>query len=34
MNRISELFKSNKKDLLSIYFCAGAPIPENTADVI
>ncbi len=34
INRISELFKSNKKDLLSIYFCAGAPIPENTADVI
>jgi len=34
INRISELFKSDKKDLLSIYFCAGAPILDNTADVI
>lgn len=25
MNRINQLFNSNKKDLLSIYFCAGDP---------
>lgn len=30
MNRINQLFNSNKKDILSIYFCAGTP----TADVI
>ena len=23
MNRINQLFNSNKKDILSIYFCAG-----------
>lgn len=34
MNRINELFKSNKKDILSIYFCAGTPILEDTATVI
>ena len=25
MNRINQLFNSNKKDILSIYFCAGDP---------
>ncbi len=34
MNRINSLFNSDKKELLSIYFCAGAPILENTANVI
>lgn len=34
MNRIDELFGSNPKRLLSIYFCAGAPTLEGTADVI
>ncbi len=34
MNRINQLFKSSKKDLLSIYFCAGTPVLENTVSVI
>lgn len=34
MNRINQLFNSGKKDILSIYFCAGAPILENTVEVI
>lgn len=34
MNRINHLFNNNKKDLLSIYFCAGAPTLDGTADVI
>ena len=34
MNRINQLFNSNKKDLLSIYFCAGNPTLDGTADVI
>ena len=34
MNRINQLFNSGKKDLLSIYFCAGAPTLDGTADVI
>lgn len=34
MNRINQLFNNNKKDLLSIYFCAGAPTLDGTADVI
>ena len=34
MNRINQLFNSNKKDLLSIYFCAGDPTLDGTADVI
>ena len=33
MNRINQLFNSNKKDLLSIYFCAGDPTLDGTADV-
>lgn len=34
MNRIDKLFNSKKHDILSIYFCAGCPDPDNTADVI
>ena len=34
MNRINQLFHSNKKDLLSIYFCAGNPTLDGTANVI
>ena len=34
MNRINQLFNSDKKDILSIYFCAGDPILEGTAHVI
>lgn len=34
MNRINRLFADDKKDLLSIYFCAGAPTLDGTANVI
>ena len=34
MNRIDQLFSSKPQRLLSIYFCAGAPQPDGTADVI
>ena len=34
MNRINQLFSSNKKNLLSIYFCAGNPTLDGTANVI
>ena len=34
MNRIDRLFGSNPQRLLSIYFCAGAPTLDGTADVI
>ena len=34
MNRINQLFNSDKKDILSIYFCAGDPTLEGTAHVI
>ena len=34
MNRIDKLFGDNPHDILSIYFCAGAPTLEGTADVI
>ena len=34
MNRINQLFSSDKKDLLSINFCAGTPTLEGTATVI
>ena len=34
MNRIDRLFASKPQRLLSIYFCAGAPDPDGTADVI
>lgn len=34
MNRIDRLFGENPHDILSIYFCAGAPVLDGTADVI
>lgn len=34
MNRINQLFQNNPKNLLSIYFCAGCPKLEGTADII
>ena len=34
MNRINQLFALGKRDILSIYFCAGYPDPDNTAEVI
>ena len=34
MNRIDQLFQENPHNLLSIYFCAGCPTLEGTADVI
>jgi len=34
MNRIDRLFSSRPTRLLSIYFCAGAPTLDGTADVI
>ncbi len=34
MNRINQLFQNNPQDLLSIYFCAGCPTLDGTADVI
>ena len=34
MNRINQLFSTNPRNLLSIYFCAGCPTLEGTADVI
>ena len=34
MNRINALFASKPERLLSLYFCAGAPTLEGTADVI
>lgn len=34
MNRINQLFSQCPKNLLSIYFCAGTPTLEGTANVI
>ena len=34
MNRINHLFADSPKNVLSIYFCAGYPTLEGTADVI
>ena len=34
MNRINQLFQDTPQDLLSIYFCAGCPTLDGTADVI
>lgn len=34
MDRIKELFSNKKHDILSIYFCAGAPKADNTVEVI
>ncbi len=33
-NRINQLFKSNPRNLLSIYFCAGCPTLNGTTEVI
>jgi tryptophan synthase alpha chain len=33
-NRIKTLFETKKKGILSVYFCAGYPEGDNTADVI
>ena len=34
MNRINQLFSTQQKDILSIYFCAGVPTLEGTASTI
>lgn len=34
MNRINQLFQDSPQNLLSIYFCAGCPTIDGTADVI
>lgn len=34
MNRIDQLFNNKKKDILSIYFTAGHPTLDSTADII
>lgn len=34
MNRLNQLFQDSPKNLLSIYFCAGCPTLEGTANVI
>lgn len=34
MNRINQLFKEKKSDILSLYFCAGHPTADSTADII
>lgn len=34
MNRINQLFSQKQKDILSIYFCAGAPTPDGTVNTI
>ncbi|KAA6349877.1 Tryptophan synthase alpha chain [termite gut metagenome] len=34
MNRINHLFNSGKKNLLSVYFCAGHPTLDGTTDII
>lgn len=34
MNRVNQLFETKKKNVFSIYFCAGYPDVNNTADVI
>lgn len=34
MNRITRLFNEKKQRILSVYFCAGSPVADNTAEVI
>jgi tryptophan synthase alpha chain len=34
MNRINRLFKNKQKDILSIYFTAGFPQPDDTCEII
>jgi len=34
MNRINQIFQEKHQGLLSLYFCAGHPTPDSTADII
>ncbi|HBC29579.1 MAG TPA: tryptophan synthase subunit alpha [Prevotellaceae bacterium] len=34
MNRINQLFDRKRQGLLSLYFCAGHPTPDSTANII
>lgn len=34
MNRINHLFATKRENILSIYFCAGHPTLDSTADTI
>lgn len=34
MNRINQLFQEKKSDILSLYFCAGHPTADGTAEII
>ena len=34
MNRINQLFANKKEGILSLYFCAGHPTPDSTAQII
>ena len=34
MNRINKIFQEKQQGLLSLYFCAGHPTPDSTADII
>ena len=34
MNRINKIFQEKSHGLLSLYFCAGHPSPDSTADII
>ncbi len=34
MNRINQLFSSDRRDILSVYFCAGTPTLDGTVEVI
>lgn len=34
MNRINKLFSEKKEHILSLYFCAGHPTAEGTADIV
>ena len=34
MNRINKLFNDKPQQILSLYFCAGHPTPDSTADIV
>lgn len=34
MNRINRLFNNKKSGILSLYFCAGAPVPDSAPEII
>ncbi len=34
MNRINDLMASDRRDILSVYFCAGYPTPDSTREII